>query len=668
MPFLNNVLNVKELVYKLNSTNFLCTWKTCKLHIECVQHTYIECNNVKKTYINSLLKRTHRKRLLLFSKGEKYVFAVKGKKMHNAKSRKRKNKFASKWRNKYLLHKVHIDLLNEELKNVEKKINGKCMDKITDKEISVAHFKYPSQKLYKASEEEINLINKSERQYYLPLECENSTIIRLINIKNKVSSPIFRCVRNSRFGLRKNERIFFFFYSSLICSFCFLMGLWQYKKVGKKKFLIDYILHNLNKPIIGLGDSNFPWYDDFSTLKKNSKNFNQNLVQYENENDFLRSVNVLNAFFRVLSFYEQIKVFHNQIFRKMDKLNHNSESEIDMREIHVQNDDVRISNSDIRNEERNKLTIDLENVHNVHEWMSRIRNENFAISFWRKFFKKDVTEDELKKIVIEKYKYRRVQLTGVLDTTNEFYVGPKLQEQSKKKNYYYVICPIFLKNGKCILVNRGLISEEILVEKKKEMPKVVTIRGVLDPGELYESSFKKIKNFSNKNVYSNYLYYYNVEEICHHANISHFKGSTFFIANIYDIIVHEDYNNDIIKDHYSNWNKDGTNLLDSHMCKLNGITINDMDRESQERIKRLLKVGDNCKSGINNRNETYSSVQNGKPFRYDEHFIHKKKREYYKFYADETTHFNYACQWFLFSFVFSTISVFKFLQFKKWVF
>ncbi|KJP85683.1 hypothetical protein AK88_04660 [Plasmodium fragile] len=665
MPFLNNALNVKELIHKLKSTNFVHTRAVCEVHIECARSAAFESHHVSRTCANRVFRKERRKHLSPFWRSAKYRHVAKGKRVQNVTCRKRTSPFGAVSRKQLRLHEVQIDLLNEELKSLEKNINENRIVTNEDKEISLAHFKYPSQKLYKASEEEINLIKKSEGQYYLPLECENSTMIRLIDIKNKVSSPIFRCVRNSKFGLRKNERVFFFFYSFFICSFCFFMGLWQYKKMGKKKFLIDYIMHNLSQPVINITDSDFPWFDDYIALKKNY----QILQQHEGEEDLLRNFNLLNVLPMVLSFYKRIKGRPDEAFTKGDKSICVNNRREDIPQKDEQGIDVQALHSDIiAHEEEIKLTVDLDNMHSVHDWMNRIRNENFITQFCRKVFPKGITEEELKKLIIEKYKYRKVQITGVLDTTNEFFVGPKMYEHDKKKKYYYVICPIFLKNGKCVLVNRGLICGDMLEQKKKEIPKVVTIRGVLDPGELYECSFRKLKNLSNKHVYSNYLYYYDIAEICHYANVAHFEGSSFFIANIYDIIVHEDYNSDIIKDHYSNCNKEGTKLLNSHVEKVNGVTLDDMDRESQERIKRLLQRGPGCAGGKNDKKETNISAPNGKPFRYDEHFIHKKKREYFKFYADETTHFNYACQWFLFSFVFSTISMFKFLQFKKWVF
>lgn len=664
MPFLNNVLNVKELIIKLKSTHFVRAGAVCKLHIEGARSAVLESHHVNKTCANRLFRKERRKKLSPFWRSGKNGHVTRGKKIHNVTSRKRKPHFGAISRNKCPLHEVEIDLINEELKSVEKKMNEKRIVTNEDKEISLAHFKYPSQKLYKANEEEIQLIKKSEGQYYLPLECENSTIVRLVNIKNKVSSPIFRCVRNSKFGLRKNERVFFFFYSSFICSFCFFMGLWQYNKMGKKKFLIDYIMHNLSQPVINITDSDFPWFDDFSDLKKNY----QILQQQEREDYLLRNFNLQNLARKLISFYERIKGSPDEVFTKGDISTCGKKSREDITHKDEEEKHVEVLNCDVSHEEEKKLTLDLENADSVHHWMSRIRNENFVTQFCRKVFPKGVTEEELKKLIIEKYKYRKVQITGVLDTTNEFFVGPKMYEHDKKKKYYYVICPMFLKDGKCILVNRGLMAEDMLEEKKKEIPKVVTVRGVLDPGELYECSFRKLKNLSNKNVYSNYLYYYDTAEICHYANVAHFEGSSFFIANIYDIIVHEDYNSEIIKGHYSNCSEEGIKLANSHLEKLNGITLEDMDRESQERIKRLLKMGPSSGGGANDKKKGNMSSLNGKPFRYDEHFIHKKKREYFKFYADETTHFNYACQWFVFSFVFSTISMFKFFQFKKWIF
>ncbi|CAD2089023.1 conserved Plasmodium protein, unknown function [Plasmodium vinckei lentum] len=657
MPFLNNIQNVRKFAFQLNNNIFLCNLKGYPIGVFYnTSSIFFNTYNLKKKYFSILKNKRNKKKLSLFSK---YI-----KRGHDTKVRNIIHLRKRKWGRPY---KVHIDLLNEEIKCIEKKINERNLIKNDSGDISLTQFKYPSQKLYKAKEEEINLIRKSEGQYYLPLECENSTIVRIINIKNKISSPILRCVRNSKFGLREKEKTFFFFYSSFICSFFFLMGVWQYKKVNKKKFLINYILGNINKPIIDINDSDFPWFHDYLMLKEKIEKLNNDLALYEKENESKISNDITQAIVNVLEFWEKVKIYWEQEFNTTKSKNNN---------LNNNNDSI----SDSKNEEnKNKLynnindtdllTINFENIKNIHDWIIRIRNENFFSRFIkRKIMKNSITEEELKKLVIEKYKYRKVQLTGVLDTSNNFYIGPKFHEHNKKKKYYYVICPLFLKDGKCILVNRGLIAQEILKENISERPKIVTIRGILDPGELYECSFKNFKKVSNKNGYGNYFYYYDIENICKNANILNFEGSNYFIANIYDILVHEDYHNDIIKSCYSNKvnsdtikDKDKIKELNDSLKELNNISIDDMDRETQERIKRLLKNN-------NIKTENKSAIKKAKPFRYDDHFIHKKKKEYFNFYADERTHFNYACQWFMFSIVFSTISIFKFIQFKRWVF
>ncbi|CRH00353.1 conserved Plasmodium protein, unknown function [Plasmodium relictum] len=656
MPHFNEVIKRKELLENFKSISY--SYKIIEFHKKCVTSTFNDNYFLKKRYINGLVNKKYRNEISQNRKNVKYYYIKK----------KKKKTFIKNSVKSLFSDKVNIDLLNEELKNIEKRIKEKNIIKSKKKELSSVNFKYPSQTFYKANREEINLLKKSETQYYLPIECENSTIIRLIDIKNKISSPIFRCVRNSKFGLRKKERKFFFFYSSFICSFFFLMGMWQYKKMEKKKFLINYILHNLNKSVIIINDSYFPWFEDFLILKKNYESLSKNLLHYENSNGLISTINLSDVNIMILSFYEKIKSFSEKLF--MQKLflydnikNNDIEDKKIGSEIHDDSKKDVIKGKEETNEiNENKLTVDIENINSIYDWIIRIRNENLLMKLYRKVFKKYVTEDELKKLVIEKYKYRKIQLTGVLDTTNEFYIGPKFYENKKNKTYYYVICPLFLRDGKCILVNRGLISEDILEEKKNEMPKIVTIRAILDPGELYECSFKKLKKISNKNKYSNFFFYYDTQEICHYANISHFEGSSYFIANIYDIIIHEDYRSDIKSDYYYNYNRNDTKKLDSYLKNLNYVNINDIDRESQERIKHLLNNTNNVKNFKNSHFENINSL------RYDEHFIHKKKKDYFQFYADENTHFNYACQWFLFSFIFSTISIFKFIQFKRWVF
>ncbi|ETB62541.1 hypothetical protein YYC_01098 [Plasmodium yoelii 17X] len=659
MPFLNNIQNVRKFAFQLNDTIFLCKLKG--YHTGVFYNTssiFFNTNNLKKRYLSTLKNKRNKKKLSLFSKCIKREHDTKVGNIINLRKRK--------WGRPY---KVHIDLLNEEIKCIEKKINERNLIKNDTGDISLTQFKYPSQKLYKAKEEEIKLIRKSEGQYYLPLECENSTIVRIINIKNKISSPILRCVRNSKFGLREKEKRFFFFYSSFICSFFFLMGVWQYKKVNKKRFLINYILGNINKPIIDINDSDFPWFHDYLMLKEKIEELNKDLELYEKENESKINNDITQAIASVFEFWEKVKTFWKGEFKKKESKSNNQNNNNDSINgaKNEQNEDNLYNN--INENDTDLLTIDFENIKNIHDWIIRIRNENFFSRFIkRKIMKNNITEEELKKLAIEKYKYRKVQLTGVLDTSNNFYIGPKFHEHNKKKKYYYVICPLFLKDGKCILVNRGLIAQEILKENISENPKIVTIRGILDPGELYECSFKKFKIISNKNGYGNYFYYYDIENICKNANILNFEGSNYFIANIYDILVHEDYHNDIIKSRYSNKgnsdnikDKNKIKELNDSLKELNNISIDDMDRETQERIKRFLKNN-------NSQTEKKSAIKRAKPFRYDDHFIHKKKKEYLNFYADERTHFNYACQWFMFSIVFSTISIFKFIQFKRWIF
>ncbi|CDO63185.1 conserved Plasmodium protein, unknown function [Plasmodium reichenowi] len=711
MPLFKYDLKAKEIIFKLNNINFFSTVHFCKIDVKCIPSSFTNNYNINiSTYMNRKfivgyknvrginrnirLRKLKDKNLVIFWKKEN------GSNIKIKKKKSGKKLFASGFKKSVILNKIHIDLLNEELKNVENEINNKYLTSNEEKEIILRKSKYPSQKFYKANEEEIKIIRKSEGQYYLPIECENSTIIRIVNINDKVTSPIFRCVRNSKFGLRKKERTFFFYYSTFICSFFFTMGIWQYKKMKKKKLLINYISNNLNDEIINLNCTNFPWVNDYKTLKDEYTQLSRNLLKCENKlvsgYNILRNiyVNVLSNYENWIHYFNLIGMYKNYI-ETIDSVNRKNYK--GMENICVDTDDYLSKNrnnlyDNIRRKEKEEyknrieyVTVDLNNIDNIYEWLLKIRNENIVMKLYRKFFKRNeiITNDELKKLVIEKYKYRKVEITGVLDTTNEVYVGPKIYEKDSKQKYFYVICPLFLKNGNCILVNRGLVSNDILEEKTNEIPKIVTIRAVLDPGELYECSFKKIKNFSNKSSKKeSHFYYYNIEEICNHTNILKFEGTSYFIANVYDIIFHEDYLSDVQKYNNNNNNNvgeesnspDKTNYIDLDNVNINNIDINQVDRETQERIKRLTKGKRNViqkdKNCVNNLDDVYLSdiPYKSRPFRYDEHFIHKKKKDYVKFYADESTHFNYACQWFLFSFIFSTISIFKFVQFKRWVF
>ena len=63
--------------------------------------------------------------------------------------------------------------------------------------------KGPGQTLYKAEKEDIAILSESDRLYVHPFQCENSTVLRVVRMSDPVTTPIYRAIRNSHYGMFK---------------------------------------------------------------------------------------------------------------------------------------------------------------------------------------------------------------------------------------------------------------------------------------------------------------------------------------------------------------------------------------------------------------------------------------------------------------------------------
>jgi len=96
----------------------------------------------------------------------------------------------------------------------------------------------------------------------------------------------------------------------------------------------------------------------------------------------------------------------------------------------------------------------------------------------------------------EEYSYRLIQMRGVFDLSKEMQVGPRPGRINSDPGYL-VVTPLRLEDGSSVLVNRGHCPLKFCnPATRNEIPEWVTIRGVLDPGEMPTKfvSWKRLRN------------------------------------------------------------------------------------------------------------------------------------------------------------------------------
>lgn len=93
----------------------------------------------------------------------------------------------------------------------------------------------PGQILYPATQEDVDILENSVRQYPNPRDCEGSTVIRLVRLSDPVTSPVARVMRNRQFGIRDNERWQLLGLGIFCASIVSSLGFWQLERMQWKK-------------------------------------------------------------------------------------------------------------------------------------------------------------------------------------------------------------------------------------------------------------------------------------------------------------------------------------------------------------------------------------------------------------------------------------------------
>ena len=115
------------------------------------------------------------------------------------------------------------------------------------------------QVLYPATQQDVDVLSQSTRNYPAPKDVEGGVIIRLVRLSDPVTSPVARTVRNAQVGIRGAEKWTFLGLGLISVSVVWSFGFWQLERMKWKKALIEQRKQRLYSPRVQVEGSPFPW-------------------------------------------------------------------------------------------------------------------------------------------------------------------------------------------------------------------------------------------------------------------------------------------------------------------------------------------------------------------------------------------------------------------------
>ncbi|CDI77545.1 hypothetical protein, conserved [Eimeria praecox] len=503
----------------------------------------------------------------------------------------------------------------------------------------------PGQRLLPCTPEDAAILANSEAKYPSPQEVEGGIIVRIIAAKDaqKVTSPVLRVVRNRQYGIRKGERLRLALGGALFSSVLAALGFWQLRRMREKRELIEYRRNHLARQPTIITSSPFPWtLEAAANARARANKQNEGLAA-----DLPSSMSAE-------AHGEPLAAGHPPKQTSVSPSPSLSPPAVG-REPAASGSPPEHSATALPHQPQ-------ENAKDAGTAGRRTQRSGRLLA--------EASAEDVQRAVRE-WAYTPVVLHGVLDSSTELLVGPRPGLEVGNPGYC-IVSPLRLQDGCVILVNKGhlpyklaklppfpsAVSEEAeilamihqqtlqrqnataeqhvdkqLEEMQQQRGKQkyvnygaqqylerlqqvagcrtepvgsVTVRGVLEPGEVANSSFKALmlKNRPHEKQFT-VLHPGDLAEAT--PGIPNMKEAGLLMVNAYSIVYDEDL-------------------------------LNPPAGEGGE-----LKVA--------NRFMSYEQ---------------KKKEDYLLFYADEHTHFNYACQWFLMGLCTAAMTVYKVIEVSKW--
>ncbi|PHJ18039.1 surf1 family protein [Cystoisospora suis] len=117
----------------------------------------------------------------------------------------------------------------------------------------------PGQRLLPCTQKDIEILSSSSVRYPNPQEVEGGVVVRLVRLQDPVTSPVLRSVRNRQYGIRGNERWWILGVGMLGTCVLAGLGVWQLSRMQWKQKLIDYRRRQLRRPPVWIKSEPFPW-------------------------------------------------------------------------------------------------------------------------------------------------------------------------------------------------------------------------------------------------------------------------------------------------------------------------------------------------------------------------------------------------------------------------
>lgn len=497
----------------------------------------------------------------------------------------------------------------------------------------------PGQRLLACSREDVAILAKAEAKYPSPQEVEGGIIVRIIAAKDaqKVTSPVLRVVRNRQYGIRKGERLRLAVGGALFSGVLAALGFWQLQRMHEKQEIIEYRRNHLSRQPIVITASPFPW-----TL---SAAAHANVRAGKRSEDLAVELPRSNT-----------AEWHREPTAATPSTNQRLPA--------LESAECQRSSSPSTHPEQSGDAYAQKPQEGAKELRAAERRTQRSGRLLARASAEDV------EVAVREWAYTPVVLHGVLDSSTELLVGPRPGLEMGNPGYC-IVSPLRLQDGSVILVNKGhlpfklahlppfpkAVDEEnkllailqshhslqrhkataeqreqlVALQQQRSKEKYVnygaqqyvenlqrlagsrmepvgsvTVRGVLEPGELANSSFKALmlKNRPHEGHF-NVLHPGDLVEAT--PGIPNRREAALLMVNAYSIVYDEDV------------------------------------------LYPAASVGGEVR--VANRFMSYEQ---------------KKKEDYLLFYADEHTHFNYACQWFLMGLCTVAMTIYKIVEVSKW--
>ncbi|KEP63594.1 UNVERIFIED_CONTAM: hypothetical protein HHA_311150 [Hammondia hammondi] len=547
----------------------------------------------------------------------------------------------------------------------------------------------PGQRLLPCSPEDVAVLSASSLRFPNPQEVEGGVIVRLVRRSDPVTSPVLRSVRNRQYGIRGNER-WWLLGSGALASACLLaLGFWQLARMQWKHQLIEYRRAQMRKPAVWVTRGPFPWTVS-SEERRCAGDASTDCTQERPET--------------------RKEGARAEARRDAEAKNQSPLSST--------NSDSSSSAPALLPSSPSHSGAGLEKS-----------------SFGR--------EEELRAA----WAYRPVIARGVLDSSTELRVGPRPGLEPGTTGYL-LVSPLRLEDGNILLVNKGHLQTEdaklppfrrpesrregawrtrevnlaqgrsaladacsgstpggweasaaardafaggsggsLEARTRDEPPGWVTVRGILEPGEIPNSTCQCfLAGNRPKDAQFIFLVPADLVEGLRPGTVPHKAATGTMILNAYDIV----YDDDVREAKRLRERKErevdaraggsqeqreeqrikgrGAKDKENGSREEKGVLLKEAREASRERTSALASLPRSLAAELGTEDPSSFAALLGLaeiPKRFAK-YQQKRKDDYLLFWADEHTHFNYACQWFVMALCTASMTLYKFVEVSRW--